>query len=116
MVKLTNLVKDLLSKGFHITEVTLMDNGDLAYTLNGFYKSSGIKIFEESDILYVKARYNEITPLDDETPFDSLVHLNYRWWLYSKNRFDGWTIPEEKWLPYLKEKNLIKEKTITIYE
>lgn len=111
------LIRELLEKGFSITEVSILETGELAYGLDGFYKSGSVKLYENRNCICALARYNEVTNLDDyENHFDALVDLNYRWWKSSKERFDGWSSPDPKWLPYLLEKGLIKQKTITVYE
>lgn len=114
--ELEKLIRDLLEKGFTISGVTLSENGDLQFELQGFYKSGSVKIYADSNYIYALARYNEITELNYTNPFDSLVNLNYEWWQKSKSRYEGWSQPNSDWLPYLIEKGLVTEKTITTYE
>jgi hypothetical protein len=111
MNRLEKLIRELLEKGFIFNGVSLLETGELAYELTGFYKSSGIKLYEDSTYIYALARYGEITILNDgENPFDALVYLNYEWWNKSKNKFEGWVNPEEKWLPFLIEKEFFNQK------
>ena len=94
----------------------MLETGELAYELTGFYKSSGIKLYEDSNFIYALARYNEVTTLSEENPFESLIYLNYTWWKNSKNRGGEWSNPEEKWLPYMLEYGWIKEVKTVSYE
>ena len=113
------LIVELLQKGFHISSVSLMPTDDLAYHLDGFYKSSGIKLYHDGYSIYAEARYGEVTDLGDyDYPFDGLVHLNYKWWQSSKDRYEGWVSPDVDWLPYLIEKGLVEveEKVVKIYK
>ena len=80
-MSLEKLVRELLEKGFLIDGVSILETGELAYHLNGFYKSSGIRLYEDSNYIYALARYGQITVLNDDgdDPFDSLVNLNFEW-------------------------------------
>jgi hypothetical protein len=113
-MKINNLIKELLNKGFIISGVSLNDN-ELSFRLDGFYKSGDILLYEKDNHLFALARYDEITELDDENPFNSLVWLNFDWWDKSKDRYEGWNNPNSKWLPYLIEIGLIKEIVETKY-
>lgn len=114
--QLEKLIRELLEKGFTISGVSLSEHGDLEFELQGFYKSGSIKLYNNSNYIYALARYNEHTELSITNPFDSLVNLNYEWWEKSKSRYEGWSQPDSKWLPYFIEKGLVKEKTIKVYE
>lgn len=118
MNKLEKLIRELLEKGFCFSGVYLLETGEIAYELQGFYKSGTIKLYQDDNYIYALARYNEITELSATNPFDSLVDLNYEWWQKSKNKWSGWEKPEQIWTKYLLEKGLIKEEkhTITTYE
>lgn len=92
---------------------------DLNYTvskagvyLEGFYKSSGVTLnYDDVAQQWVAtARYNEKTVVDT---LDDLVHLNYQWWQFSKNRYEGWANPEENWLPLMVKLGLVTVKTET---
>ncbi len=107
------LVIEILQNRIFITEVTLKEYGAfqcLCYRIEGFYKSGGVNLFETPDGIFAEARYNEITQIES---FEDLVHLNYRWWDISKERFEGWKTPDERWLPLLLERNLVKESITT---
>lgn len=69
-------------------------NSGFVYEIDGFYKSGTISIEEIDGKLIATARYNETKEI--VTPKD-IVELNYQWWEYSKDRFDGWEIPSEIW-------------------
>ena len=69
-------------------------NRGFVYEVDGFYKSETVSIEEENNVLIATARYNEKTEIN--TPKD-IVELNYKWWEYSKDRYDGWKYPSEKW-------------------
>lgn len=96
------------------------------YEIDGFYKSGTITIEEESGKLIATARYNEKTEIKE--PKD-IVQLNFNWWEYSQDIFDGWKWPGSNWLRlfdvYLFEKVTVgsdswryqkKDKEITIYD
>jgi len=117
MNNLIKLVRELLEKVFSINEVSILENGELGYHLSGFYKSGHVILHEDNNFIYALARYDEITILnDDETPFDSLVMLNYDWWKRSKGKYEGWANPDPLWLPYFIDKGLVKEKITITYE
>ena len=80
--------------------------------LEGFYKSSGITlVYDDVEQNWVAtARYNEKTVVNT---LDDLVHLNYQWWQYSKDRYEGWANPEEEWLPLMVKLGLVTVKTET---
>lgn len=113
MNKLEKLIRELIEKGFFFSGVRVLETGELAYELQGFYKSGDIKLFERNGSLFAMARYDELTELSENEPFDSLISLNYQWWQSSKDRWGGWKNPEEKWLKYFLEKGLVKESTQT---
>ena len=108
MNKLEKLIRELLEKGFYFSGVCLLKTGELAYELQGFYKSGDVKLFQKDGSIFALTRYDELTELSEE-PFHSLISLNYNWWQRSKNRWNGWENPEEKWLKYFLEQGLVKE-------
>jgi hypothetical protein len=69
-------------------------NRGFVYEVDGFYKSDTISIEEEEGKLIATARYNEKTEIKE--PKDIVV-LNFSWWNYSKDSFDGWSLPSENW-------------------
>lgn len=105
------LIKELLNKGIPISGVSLIDD-ELAYEIPGFYKSGTITLFTKDDKIFAKARYNELTEIHG---FENLVRLNYEWWDYSKDRFEGWKTPDGNWLPYLIEFNLVTRQEQIVY-
>ena len=112
MNKLEKLIIELLEKEFYFSGVCLLktdETCEIGYALQGFYKSNDVKLFEKDGSIFALARYDELTKLSDEEPFYSLINLNYEWWQRSKNRWDGWENPEEKWLKYFLEQGLVKE-------
>ena len=64
------------------------------YEVDGFYKSGTISIEEVDGKLIATARYNETTEINE--PKD-IVELNFEWWNFSKDKFDGWREPSENW-------------------
>lgn len=106
------IIKELLQKGIEIAGVYLK-NGELAVVLSGFYKSGTATLFRQDNKVVAATRYNEVTEISD---FEDLVQLNYRWWQYSKDRYEGWSAPDSAWLPHLIELGLVKEKTQIYYE
>ena len=85
------------------------------FKIRGFYKSGEILLRPaEGDTFIAVARYNEE---DEIGEFDDLVRLNYYWWDRSKDRYEGWTNPEEDWIPDLERLGYIKKeiKTVTKY-
>jgi len=69
-------------------------NRGFVYEIDDFYKSGTISIEEENGKLIATARYNEKTEI--KSPKD-IVKLNYEWWDFSKDRFDGWKEPNDTW-------------------
>jgi len=69
-------------------------NRGFVYEVDGFYKSGTISIEEENGKLIATSRYNKKTEI--KSPKD-IVKLNYEWWDFSKDRFDGWKVPNDTW-------------------
>lgn len=80
------------------------------YIIEGFYKSDTVKLTEEADHLLAIARYDERTEI--YSLYD-LVKLNYRWWNFSKDRFNDWASPCVYWIPLWIKAGLIKENEKT---
>jgi len=111
-----DLIKQLLENNVQIRDI-YMTNTRIMYQLSGFYKSSGLSIYEDNGVIYALGRYGEVDVLG-ENPFESLVRINYRWWQSSKDRYEGWKNPEACWLPHFLRMGLVKEvsKTEVTYE
>jgi hypothetical protein len=111
-----DLIRQLLENNVPVGDLSLVD-GRIACRLSGFYKSSGLSIYEDDGVIYALARYGEVDALG-ENPFESLVRINYRWWQSSKDRYEGWKNPEACWLPHFLRMGLVKEvsKTEVTYE
>ena len=105
-------IKELLSKGISVSEVTLKD-GYLIYAVSGFYKSGTAKLWMEDSQIYAETRYNTITEIGN---FEDLVKLNFKWWEHSKDRFEGWKFPDSSWLPHLLSYDYVVTKTNINYE
>lgn len=111
-MRLEELIKEILRNNIFITGITLIDD-ILQYEVNGFYKSGSVSLYETEEGIFVKARYEEVDKIES---FEDLVYINYRWWLRSKERFEGWSVPNENWLPHLLKYGYIKETTKTTKE
>jgi len=111
--KIEQIVKKCLENKVHV-ELELKE-GQINYILKGFYKSSGVTLEQQGENIAVKQRYNEVDYIED---FDELVRINYRWWQYSKDRYEGWVSPESAWLQPMLDMGLIKAetKTVTTYQ
>ena len=77
------------------------------YDVYGFYKSNSVRVNLASNT--VTARYNEVTEFDPAKLKEALVELNYDWWLFSKDRYDGWARPDGAWWPLLAEAGYVTE-------
>jgi hypothetical protein len=99
------VLKELLDNGVSF-EISKDENREsYVYEITGFYKSNFVKLREkDSDTLEATCRYNETETI---TSFDDLVRLNYRWWDYSKDRFDGWASPEGDYMKHFKRLGLV---------
>lgn len=69
------------------------------YEVGGFYKSNTVRVNVANQT--VTARYDEVTEFDPANLTETLVDLNWDWWLRSKDRYDGWSQPDGAWLPLL---------------
>jgi hypothetical protein len=108
---MNRIIEDLVRKGFCLYVKYNKDEDRFEYELDGFYKSGSVTFYEDKNgQLESISRYDKVNSIDS---FDDIVNLNYQWWLYSKDRFNGWTSPDSNWLPYLLEAGLIKEEVTT---
>lgn len=105
------LMLEILKKGFTLELTSNKEGTEIMYKLDGFYKSSGIELYDKGDYLLAIDRYKSETEIHE---FSDLVSLNLSWWISSKNRFDGWNTPDNKWVPYLIEYGFIKEDVETV--
>ncbi|MDD5150161.1 MAG: hypothetical protein PHC28_06710 [Flavobacterium sp.] len=105
------LIEDILNRGFTL-EVEKNQELGIIFKMNGFYKSGEIILHQVDDDYYAKSRYNQEDYIPD---FESLVRLNHYWWLVSKERYDGWKIPDKQWLPFYLEFDLVKISEETVY-
>jgi hypothetical protein len=109
---MNKIIEEIIKKRFEVKINYDIINERLEYTLEGFYKSGDIKLYEEDGQLIALARYNEKTEINS---FSDVVHLNYYWWNYSKDRDDFWNSPGYNWLPFLLEEGLVT-KDIQVIE
>lgn len=112
---MNKLIEEILKKGFILELTYNIANERFEYGLDGFYKSGKIIIYENDyGSLTAVSRYNQIDIIEN---FYNLVALNHQWWYSSRERFDGWSQPDSKWLPYLIEEGfVVKEVNVaTIY-
>lgn len=111
---MNSLIVEILKKGFSLEVGYNSEHDRIEYDIFGFYKSDRIKLYEnDHGTLNAISRYNEVDIIDN---FYNLVALNYRWWVSSKERFEGWKVPDGKWLPYLIEEGFIEKKTKVVEE
>lgn len=104
-------IEELVEAGISVT----LQKGN-KFRLEGFYKSGEVTIEQREGGWVACARYNEVTGIDT---LQDLVNLNYKWWQYSKDRYEGWQQPESLWAPLMVKFGLVQEKTIpaqTVYE
>jgi hypothetical protein len=105
---MNSLIIEILKKGFTLEMEYNPEQDRIEYYLFGFYKSDRIMLYEnDHSTLTARSRYDEIDIIDN---FYNLVALNYRWWISSRERYDGWKVPDSKWLPFLIEEGFVVEK------
>lgn len=90
---INNIIEESIKIGIPI-KCEFVPNRGFVYEVDDFYKSGSITIEEENGKLIATARYNEKTTI---TKPEDIVQLNYRWWDYSKDRFEGWRYPNPTW-------------------
>jgi len=106
---MNKIILELLKYGFMLELSFNKESKMCEYRLNGFYKSSGITLWVgDGDNLVAIDRNKEVHFIDS---FRELVLLNYQWWQSSKDRYEGWAVPEAEWLPFLLADGLVKEET-----
>lgn len=96
------LILELIDKGFGLS---LQKDG---FVLEGFYKSGTVRLEPKEDGTFTAhSRYNQ---QDEISSIDDLVYLNRQWWRYSKDRFEGWKKPEEKWAKEMVRLGILKTR------
>jgi hypothetical protein len=88
-----------------------------SFIVDGFYKSGSVEItcFGESNWCAV-ARYQQKTDIED---IKDIVALNYEWWQNSKERFEGWSQPDSRWVDLLLKYEYITAEVVpskTVYK
>lgn len=106
--KMNKIIEEILKNGIPVSMEYNKEKNKIVYIIEGFYKSGSINLEEKEneDVLIATARYDEQTIVES---FKDLVSLNYDWWMYSKDKYDGWKSPESRWLPFLLEMGLVKQ-------
>lgn len=108
MEKLLEIIKEVSKYNIEI-EVNYSENSDsIEYLIGGFYKSGIVSLYCLDEQIFVRGRYNEIDVIYD---IEDLVQLNYRWWINSRERYNGWIAPSQEWIPLLEKYNLIQKET-----
>lgn len=105
------LIVELLKNGISV-ELELK-NDVIGFKIDGFYKSGTVTLIQEDDHFIAHARYGETELIES---LSDLVSYNRYWWSASKERNEGWTKPNSKWLPLLLKFNLVTQRTEIIYE
>lgn len=109
---MNKIILEILKYGFMLELTYDTIHKHCQYRLNGFYKSSGIRLWvSDDDLLFAVDRNNYEHQIES---FRDLVHLNYQWWQSSKDRYEGWAVPEADWLPFLLADGLVVEETKTV--
>lgn len=109
-----NFITDLVKNGISV-ELRYNEEHSFFYYIEGFYKSGCINIILNGQTGHFEAhaRYNETTEIDN---ISDLVLLNYDWWLRSRDRFDGWAQPDDKWKNLLIKHGYIKKVVHEAFE
>lgn len=102
---------ELLKRGIEFKVQYQLALGGVCYSIEGFYKSGQISLFEKDGDLWAYGRYDEKTKIES---FDDLVMLNYEWWVSSKSRSKIWSQPEELWAKEFVRLGLAKKKVQTV--
>lgn len=82
------------------------------FIVDGFYKSGTVCV--DIDECTITARYDEVSSIYNNDLIQTLVDINYDWWLRSKDRYDGWKNPDSLWIKLLMEYGLIHEEKKTV--
>lgn len=110
---MNKIIEEIVKNGIPIQLSFNKEKNKMIYTIDGFYKSGSIDLEEKDggNDLIATARYGEQTLVCN---FNDLVSLNYDWWMYSKDRYDGWKNPESCWLPFLIDMGLVTKTVETV--
>lgn len=110
---MNKIIEELIKNGIPVTCEYNSKTEQIEYVVNGFYKSGEIRLIDDKNngSLSSYGRYNEIRVIFE---LRDIVELNYDWWQYSKDRFDGWKNPDGKWIPLLEKFELITKKVETV--
>jgi hypothetical protein len=107
MEKMLDILKEI-SKYIINIEMQYDENYDRCeYLIDGFYKSGTVRLYKHENTILVESRYQQIDEIED---IEDLVRLNYRWWINSRDRYDGWKNPDSRWIPLLEKYNLIQRE------
>lgn len=99
-----SFIQELLEAG---VDVSLTKDG---FVVDGFYKSGTIEVKQNiGNGWEAFARYGSVDPIRDTI---DVVGINYHWWQQSKDRFDGWSQPDSRWLPLLVKYGYVTAKVI----
>jgi len=117
-IQLLCLVRHALERGIDVGVVlTTCDGCGLGYELRGFYKSGTLKLFATiehgSPVIIAEARYHEQSRIFS---WDEIVHINYDWWVRTRDRHEGWNTPDAGFLEDFERLGLVRTKTETKYE
>lgn len=92
---INKIIEESVKIGIPIRCKYVLDRG-FVYEVEDFYKSGTISIEEENSVLIATARYNQKTEISSP---EDIVRLNYIWWKYSQDRYEGWKSPSCFWRP-----------------
>lgn len=111
-MKAIDLVQELVKRGIKV-EIRQGEVGPEFFIGSGFYKSDGsARLVDEGDAVVLHMRYKSSVVVDNL--FD-IVHESYRWYDYSKDRFDGWSLPDPDWVDLYQSCGYGKMVTKTIH-
>lgn len=111
-MKAIDLVQELVKRGIKV-EIRQGEVGPEFFIGSGFYKSDGpAYLVDEGDEVVLHMRYDELRIVDS---IWDIVHESYRWYEYSKDRFDGWSQPDPAWVELYESCGYGKMVTKTIH-
>ena len=104
--------KQLVDRGIMVSLITHEDTFYVLYSIDGFYKSGTVTV--DTVKMTITARYGKVTTYEHPSKLiETLVSLNYDWWMDSKDRYDGWEQPRLAWGELLVEFGLVKKVSVT---
>jgi hypothetical protein len=108
------LIEDIVKRGIPVKIFYDSTHDNIVYCIDGFYKSDTINLYKTSTGKWeCAARYNEINIVES---FDDLVHINYVWWIRSRDRYEGWQEPHGYWKQHLIDMKLVTVEPHTHFE